>query len=277
MKNKKKTIYIVFPLLIVITFILFHPNNVGTKMDPEINNKIKIISHENIYFGHRSVGENIIAGLNKLISENGRHAVIIKDFKNSSQIESNYFMHSNIGQNGDPKSKFEEFSRIVNDLVSKNLDVAMMKLCFVDITKNTNLDEVFGSYVKMIDSLQNKYPNLTIIHFSVPLKTKPSLLVKIKNMIKGRDDYDLQDEVARNKYNELLYLKYSKDKIFDLAEIESTYPNGKREFVNVEGKPCYILIKDYTDDGGHLNTVGQQVVSEKLINKLFEIIKLKNA
>ena len=44
----------------------------------------------------------------------------------------------------------------------------------------------------------------------------------------------------------------------------------------VNGKLYYSLIKDYTDDGGHLNDIGQQVIASKLINKLLEIITLKN-
>ena len=276
MKIKRKSIYVIFPLLIAITIILFRPNNLSKKMDPEIYKKIKVISQKNIYFGHRSVGENIIIGLNKIISENGQNELIIKELKDNSKFEGNYFIHSNIGNNGDPKSKFEEFTSIVNNLANKNLDIAMMKLCFVDITKNTNIDDVFKSYVAMIDSLKNKYPDLTIIHFSVPLKSKPSLINNIKDIIKGRNNYDPQDNLARNKFNELLFSKYSKEDIFDLAEVESTYPDGKRESIIVDGKPCYFLIKDYTDDGGHLNESGRQTVAEKLIMKIFERITLQN-
>src|ERR1035437_2161318 len=277
MKNKRKIIYVIIPLLIALTIILLHRNNLSKSMDPEIDKKIKAISQKNIYFGHRSVGENIISGLNKIISENMQNGLKIEELKNSSKFEGNYFVHSNIGHNGDPQSKFDEFARIVTNLANKKLDIAMMKLCFVDITKNTNIDDIFKSYVAMVESLQNKYPDLTIIHFSLPLKSKPSLINKMKDIIKGRNNYDPQDNLTKNKFNELLFSKYSKEDIFDLAEVESTYPDGKRESFIVGGEPCYFLIKDYTDDGGHLNEMGQQVVAEKLIIKIYERISLKNA
>jgi hypothetical protein len=241
-------------------------------MDPEIYKKLKIINQKNIYFGHKSVGVNIVAGLSKINSQYGQSVLIIKDLKDVSKIDNNYFINSNIGQNGDPKGKFNEFMNIVNNLKKNKLDIAMMKLCFVDITKETIIDDVFHSYVDIIDSIQKKYPDLTIIHFTVPLKSNPSLLNKIKDIIKGRNNYDQQDNLARIKYNALLFSKYSKNDIFDLAGAESTYPDGKRESILVSGKTCYFLIDDYTNDGGHLNELGQQVVAEKLIIKLADRI-----
>jgi hypothetical protein len=275
MKNKK-IIYVICLLLIAATIIIFGPNNMSKKMNPQTYSNIKLISQKNIYFGHRSVGENIIEGLKKISFTTGQNELIIKDIKDNINFDQKCFIHSNIGQNGDPKSKFTEFRRIVDNLVGKNLDIAMMKLCFVDITKNTNIYDVFNSYVAMIDSLQHKYPTLIIIHFTVPLKVKPSWINSLKEKIKSIHNYDQEDNIARNEYNKLLFSKYSNDDIFDLASAESTYPDGKRESLIVDGKPCYYLIKDYTDDGGHLNKVGQQLIAEKFINKIAERIIFHN-
>jgi len=241
-------------------------------MEPEIYKKLKVINQKNIFFGHRSVGENIISGVNEIISKDGHKEISINEWKSNLKIDGNYFFHSNIGKNGDPKSKFKEFTDIVTDLANKNLELAMMKLCFVDITKKTNIYEVFQSYMTMINSLQIKYPNLTFIHFTVPLKSKPSWMNGIKHFIINRDQDNQQDNIYRNKYNELILSKYPRKYIFDLAGFESTYPNGKRESTNVNGKLYYYLIKDYTDDGAHLNELGQQVIASEFINKLVEII-----
>jgi lysophospholipase L1-like esterase len=274
MKIKRKSIYIIVTLLIALTTILFLSNNVNKKMDLEIYKKLKVINRKNIYFGHRSLGENIIEGLKKVNSDHGENNLIINELKDNTTFDGNYFVHSNIGHNGDPQSKFEEFTKIVNYLANKNLDIAMMKLCFVDITRNTDIDYVFKSYVTMIDSIKNKYPDLTIIHFTVPLKSKSSWIDNLKDKIKDRNNNDLQDNLARNRYNERLLSKYSIEDIFDLAGIESTYPNGERESIFVDGKPCYFLIKDYSEDGGHLNVKGKQLVAEKIINKIYERINL---
>jgi hypothetical protein len=163
-----------------------------------------------------------------------------------------------------------EFSEIINDLAKKNLNIAMMKLCFVDINNSSNIHDIFQSYNLMIDSLRKNFPDIIIIHFTVPLKSEPSLLNKIKDIIKGRRSSQLSDNLARKKYNALLLSRYSKEDIFDIAEAESTYPNGERAKEMVNGEPCYFLIKDYTDDGGHLNQKGQLIIAEKLIEKIYE-------
>ena len=269
----RKTIYLVLPVLVAITIILFHPTNSSNKMDIEIIKQINVISQSNIYFGHKSVGQNIIAGMNKIIKVTGQNGLKIEELSDSIKYNQNYFLHSNIGENGYPKGKFREFSKIVNDLERKNLDIAMMKLCFVDITEKTDISDIFQSYTAMIDSLRNKYPALVIIHFTVPLKSEPDWINNLKNIIKRRTDNDVKDNLARNKYNELLLKKYSNEDIFDIANIESTYPDGKREIVTVDDKQCYSLIKNYTYDGGHLNEKGQELVAEKLINKIYERIK----
>jgi hypothetical protein len=277
MKKKRIITYIILPLLLIIIAILFYPKNLSTNMDPDISNKVKLIGESHIYFGHQSVGENIVSGLKQIISERKQSGLIVEELKNNSISDGNYFVHSKIGNNGDPKSKFREFEAIVDTLSVKKLDIAMMKLCFVDFNKNTDLEGIFKTYVSKIDSLQKKYPDLTIIHFTVPLKSQPTWINKIKAIIKNRVIDDPQDNIARNKYNELILSKYPKEYIFDLAKEESTYPDNKRESIVVNGISSYSLIKEYTDDGGHLNKIGQQIIAEKLINKLFQIITLRNA
>ena len=268
----RKTIYFVIPVIVAITIIFFHPNNSSKKMDNEVIKKINVISQSNIYFGHKSVGQNIISGMNKIITVTRQNGLKIEELNDNIKYDQNYFLHSNIGENGDPKGKFKEFSKIVDDLERKNLNIAMMKLCFVDITEKTDISDIFQSYTAMIDSLRNKYPALVIIHFTVPLKSEPNWINNLKNIIKRRANNDEKDNLARNKYNELLLKKYSNEDIFDIANIESTYPDGKREIVTVDDKQCYSLIKNYTYDGGHLNEKGQELVAEKLINKIYERI-----
>lgn len=270
---KRKISYFAALIILAVTIFIISSNKSGNSMDPEIYKNIALIRQKNIYFGHQSVGENIIDGIKKIILDGKQNEVLIKDYNNHGPFERTYFLHSKIGQNGYPQSKFNEFADIIHDLAKKNLNIAMMKLCFVDITKTTNIDEVFKSYVNLIETLQHQYPEIKFIHFTVPLKSEPSWINKLKDKIKGNYNYDPRDNEARNNYNELLLSKYPPKDIFDLAGVESTYPDSKREVMIIDGKPCYSLIKEYTTDGGHLNDMGKDIVSEKLIQKLYEIIK----
>ncbi|MDR3598829.1 hypothetical protein [Clostridium sp.] len=272
----KKLNYLLFILLLFIIVLLFYPRDMSKNMDSDISNKIRIISQAHIFFGHQSVGGNIVSGLKKIYSESNQNDSVVEELNDNSRLEGKYFVHTNIGNNGEPDSKFREFENIVNKLSGKKLEIAMMKLCFVDINKNTKLEDVFNSYASMVDSTQKKYPNLTIVHFTVPLKSQPSFINKIKAIIKNRDIDDPQDNIARNRYNDLILSKYSNQFVFDLAKVESTYPDNTREFIIINGKPVYTLIKEYTDDGGHLNKMGQQIIAENLIAKLAQVITLRN-
>ncbi len=72
----------------------------------------------------------------------------------------------------------------------------------------------------------------------------------------------------REEYNDLVRSRYANDYIFDLAKVESTYPDGRREFIEQNGKKYYSLINGYTDDGGHLNKTGRTIAAVELLKTL---------
>jgi len=53
--------------------------------------------------------------------------------------------------------------------------------------------------------------------------------------------------------------------IFDLAKIESTFPDGRRASFTKDGKTYYSMVPDYTYDGGHLNELGRKIAAEQLL------------
>jgi hypothetical protein len=63
--------------------------------------------------------------------------------------------------------------------------------------------------------------------------------------------------VRREQFNELMRAEYGPKELFDLAKFESTYPDGTRERGD---KSHFALVPDYTDDGGHLNARGREVI-----------------
>ena len=56
-----------------------------------------------------------------------------------------------------------------------------------------------------------------------------------------------------------------KEPIFDLAQIESTYPDGTRATFDWQGQTYERMIPEYGSDGRHLNESGRQRVAENLI------------
>lgn len=263
----RKKYYIIVLSLVICAIILFPQLKKNeNSMNYDITNEIKEINNERIFFGHKSVGNNILQGIKEISTER----LAILNINNASELPNAYILEANIGDNGNPKGKIDEFTKIVNQLAQNRLTIAMMKLCFVDLKENSNVNEIFNYYSAKMDSLRIKYPDLVIIHFTVPLTSKRTILSMVKDFIKGRSNKSMLDNVIRNKYNELIFSKYPNNLIFDLAKFESTYPDGSQEQYIYNGKHYNSLVPDYTDDGGHLNEKGRQMVAKNLISFLAE-------
>jgi hypothetical protein len=134
---------------------------------------------------------------------------------------------------------------------------------------------LFIDYKNTMAMLVKKYPQTTFIHCTVPLliksKTTPKSLLK---KVLGKDDesFNNNHNIVRNMYNDILRKEYQgKAPIFDLAETESTHPDGSRETFTANGKTYYSLTPNYTNDGGHLNELGRVRIAEQLLLLLLRI------
>jgi hypothetical protein len=226
----------------------------------------KALSNKKIYFGHQSVGFNIINGLNDLMKEYPQIKLHIVETTDINDFPDGVFAHSRVGNNTDPKSKINDFSRYINQGIGKWADVAALKFCYVDITAESNIVEIFDHYKNSVEKIKNEYPALSIIHFTEPLTTRQTgWKASLKKLI-GRPIGGYADNMKRTEYNELLIREFQgKEPIFDIAKIESTHPNGERCSFSVGDKTYYSLAPEYTSDGGHLNELGRKKVAEQLL------------
>jgi len=218
------------------------------------------LSDKRIFFGHRSVGSNIIEGITDLKNESNSTLVNILETKDVSDFQHPLFAHSGIGNNLDPKSKIDDFVNILKSGLGGSVDIAFMKLCYIDINNRTDINELFEYYQTAINLLQKEYPHLKIIHCTVPLTTKPKGLKGLAKVILKMDD-----NVFRDKYNQLMRNHYDSIVLFDIAKIEATFPDGTfNRYLN--GIPG--LIPEYSSDGRHLNQQGRLLIANELMRKL---------
>ena len=99
MRNKKKIFLLTVPVFIILFFsLLFQSNNKNENMHEGLSKDLFLLSSQNIYFGHRSVGENIISGMKKIISEDTSSGLRITKLENLKYNGSRYFADSNIGK-----------------------------------------------------------------------------------------------------------------------------------------------------------------------------------
>jgi len=226
---------------------------------------IEIFGKRRILFGHKSVGYNILSGVEDIRKSDGRFkGMNIKELKeDSGELTEGGIYHLQNGKNRFPKDKCDAFKKVLTEKgMGTRVDIAFFKFCFIDFPTDSNVQDIFDYYVKTIDSVKNQFPKLKIIHVTVPL-TAHTWGVKsyLRTLLKG----DLEN-VRRNEFNKLLINKYKdKDPIYDLARVESTHPDGKRESFKYRGEKFFALIKPYTMDGGHLNELGRFYAAKELL------------
>lgn len=233
----------------------------------------KELSNKKIFFGHQSVGNNILDGLRDIIKEYPQIKLNIIESTDIKNFGSGVLAHHRIGQNTDPESKVNDFKQYIDEGIGKKADIAALKFCYVDITDNTDVDKMYDLYKKEINTLEKKYPDLTVVHFTEPLTvSKTTWKTWIKKILGKNDFWEFKDNVKRNLYNELIEKEYKgKKPLFDIAQIESTKPDGSRQTFEINGKTYYAMVPEYSYDGGHLNEIGRKKVAESFLLFLLSI------
>lgn len=208
-----------------------------------------------LFFGHMSVGENILAGSSALYAANGVTQPPVIEFAVGGPLPqvpaSGAVVHAPIGENSDPLGKLRNFDAVLRSGLAEQVDVALLKFCYVDFTYSTDVDALFREYRTTLDALERDFPDVTFLHSTAPLMVEPSGLKDNFRAMLGRDD-----NVARERYSALVRQAYEADRIFDIAAIEGTAPDGSR-------KPA--LYAGYSTDGGHLNEAASALVAAELL------------
>jgi hypothetical protein len=218
-----------------------------------------------IFFGHQSVGGNIVDGLKSLVASDPQLKLSVVDGAETNDMSS-FFAHARIGKNGNPQAKTDAFSAAMDAGLGERVDVAFHKYCYADISAGSNVQRMFDHYRQSMQRLRERYPGVTFVHVTTPLmqvQSGPKAVIK-KLLHRMPDHY--ADNMKREQFNDLLRREYERSEpIFDLAAIESTRPGGERESISFDGATSYALVPDYTTDGGHLNDPAKRMVAQQLL------------
>lgn len=234
-----------------------------SEVPPSAWNKL---SQKKVYFGHQSVGNNIIAGIKDIMIDNSAVSLNIAKTDDPESFAVPMLAHSEIGNNGDPNSKISAFNKVMDGGVGNKADIAFLKLCFWDVRSQTDVAKVFDLYKDTFVALKARYPKTIFVHMTVPLMShKNSVKKRLKILLSIPDSSDL-DNISRNKLNDLILKEYTgKEPVFDIALTESTRPDGTRTFFKRNDEKYYYLAPEYTHDGGHLNEVGRRNAAAQLL------------
>jgi hypothetical protein len=262
-----------FWLLIILVFSI-NACNGGTMQENDTVGDMKAVpesqwkglSEKKIYFGHMSVGFNIIEGIKDVMKENPRIQLHLTETRDPAEFDKPVFAHSRIGENHDPISKIDALKEYLKNGIGRKADIVFLKFCFVDIVSGTDIQEVFSYYRDSIKEVKSIYPDVTFVHVTVPLtavQSGPKAWIK-KLIGKPVDGY--ADNIKRNEFNALMKKEYlGKEPLFDLAHIESSSFGGSNGRFTSGGRTYEAMNPVFTHDRGHLNSTGRKIVAQNLL------------
>lgn len=225
-------------------------------VDEALKKDLETIRAARVFFGHQSVGGNLLEGIAALSREAGVPVAIGE---------------GQIGANLQPQSKFDAWVKRAEE--GGDADLLTMKLCYVDLMLDGNPDAVFAAYQQAVTRVRKAKPSAKILHITVPLTARGTGLKSWLKRTLGRPVWDDESNLRRLAYNRALRAAYPGEPIFDLAAVESTRPDGSREEHAVSGQPVPMMWPGYTDDGGHLNARGQRVAARAFIAALADALR----
>ncbi len=233
--------------------------------DPAMS--LRTLSSQKIFFGHHSVGANILDGIRDLSSETSTPLPIVTG--GTEALGEGGILHAPVGQNEKPLTKLQAFQQVVDGGVGAKVDVAFFKFCYIDFHAETDVQALFDAYVKTLSDLQARHREVTFVHVTVPLTvTQGGIKGYLKNLL-GSGAWGERENARRHAFNELLRARYvGKEPLFDLATVESTAADGRLHTYKRDDKLYPSLVPAFTDDGEHLNATGRKRVARSLLTFL---------
>jgi hypothetical protein len=225
------------------------------------------LASQRIFFGHQSVGGNLLEGVRELLSEHSSIRLRAVEITKPTELTTPALYHALVGRNGDPASKLAAFREIVSGAMGDK-GIALLKYCYVDITLTTDAKALFEQYRSEVEALEQQHPGVTFIHVTLPLEADAGTLRYLAAVARGLPtNRDLN--LIRHHYNELLRSTYGgKDPIFDLARLEATGPDGRPVVVRHERTRVPVMARAWTYDGGHLNEAGRRHMAKAFLATL---------
>lgn len=236
--------------------------------DARTKAELQTLAQRRVFFGHQSVGVNVMEGLSRLATQNGV-PLQIAEVQAKAGVPAATFGHTFVAENGDPRRKLKSFEEAFESGAAAQAELALVKFCYVDFGVDTDAAALFADYQASMARLRARHPDVTFVHVTVPIN---GLATDLKSRVKrllGRPSWELAANARRDDFNNLLRQVYQgKEPIFDLARVEAERPDGTLETADFQGRAVPVLRGGYTHDGGHLNAEGQERAARELVSVL---------
>lgn len=227
--------------------------------------ELRAVAGHRVFFAHKSVGYNIVDALDGVYEE---AAVAAPEVRESDQApDGAAFVHVANGENGDPLGKIAAFDRTMRAGMADNVDVAVLKLCYVDFRQGkVDVEEVFTAYRDTFAALAQDYPDVAFVAATAPLTTERGPMGKVKAALGRGDTLGPEHNVVRERFNAMMRAEYAEPgALFDIAAVQSTSPDGDRVAYERDGALYYAMEPAYASDPGHLNSEGGAVAASAFL------------
>ncbi len=238
----------------------------GQAGEAQLTRGLEVLAQKKVFFGHQSVGLDILQGVRDLAASGGRALPHIAEARSVSALGGPGLYHAAVGSNMDPLGKLRDFDGIMRSGMAGAVELAVFKFCYVDIDRNSDVSSLFGAYRETMRKLKADYPDLVVVHCAVPLtRREGGMRNAVKRLLGGTVESDA-DNAAREAFNRLMRSEYQgKEAFFDLALAEAADSSGAATLYGSGRATHYALRPEYTHDGGHLNEAGRARVAGLLL------------
>jgi len=228
------------------------------------------LARARVYFGHQSVGGNVLDGLAALASE---HGVPLRIVEAPAGVDDGApaIVHQKVGRNAEPASKCDAFGGFLTGPGrAARWDAAVLKFCYADLGDRTAIEpaQLLALYKKTAASVRSARPDVMLVHATVPLNTRGEGTGDRVRAAVGLGTSKDANNARRSRFNDLLRAEYAGEPLFDVARAESTRADGSRAGVAREGTFDDALRRELSSDGGHLNDEGRRVVAREFARSL---------
>jgi hypothetical protein len=236
--------------------------------DTRLGADLRGLARRSIFFGHQSVGMNLLDGITRIVKREG-DSLAVRDVTGSPSVSPGVISHAFEPENGKPEMKLQGFARDIEALSATPPDLALLKFCYADFGAGTDVQALFARYQSTLANLRVRHPGITFVHVTVPLtRVQGGFKAQVKRFVGGTPG-GVAENARRDDYNQLMRNAYQgREPLFDLAAVESTRPNGTRETVDWKGRAVPVLVEAYASDFGHLNETGQDRAARSLLGVL---------
>lgn len=224
------------------------------------------VADARVFFAHQSVGHNILEALPKVYSDRDLSSPPITTEMSEIPGEGGFIGHIEIGTNGDALGKISQYEEMLRGGLADKIDVAVLKLCFVDFNAATDSAAVFESYRGAMTRLERDFPRVRFIYATSPLMADRDFYLRLKALLGRGQEYDPSHNAARERFNALMRAEYgASGRLFDVAAIESAGLSGALRYRTSATGEFLAMDPALTSDGGHLNSHGAALAANEWI------------